>query len=82
MENVIFLLKTLSKAFGAHDAQERAWCFKDRLPSGPPWLFNQRRLAAFPRRFPQDHWAAHLSLLSLSPLPMLVSSALEERDSS
>lgn len=35
MENVIFLLKTLSKAFAAHGAQNVLGVLKNNLPSGP-----------------------------------------------
>lgn len=80
MENVIFLLKTPSKAFAAHGAQNVLGVLKNSLPSVPLCLFNQRKLAPFPRQFPQDLWATHLFLLSLSALPMLVPSVRRERD--
>lgn len=56
MENVIFLLKSPSKAFTAHGAQDVLGVLTTDFPL-VLCLFNKRKLAPFPRRLPQDHRA-------------------------
>lgn len=69
MENVIFLLKSPSKAFAIHGAQNVLGVFKDSLPSGPLGLFNTSSLVPFPR-LPQDPRAMPAPSVPTSPIPL------------